>query len=124
MDQMVFTEFTKLVESAPQGGAGVIIPVYRRALADMLTPVSAFVRLKRNSNYSFLLESVEGGERFARYSFLGRNPLEILSVTDGKESLRTNGNGIESDGNGIESLRAKLAAYDPIDVPGLPPFTG
>ena len=52
---------------------GNLIPVYREIVADMETPVSAFLKINRGGN-SFLLESVEGGQRLARYSFIGTEP--------------------------------------------------
>ena len=54
------------------------VPVYKRILADLLTPISAYMRLGNNSNYSFILESVEKGDRYGRYSFIGRNPQIII----------------------------------------------
>src|ERR1051326_3341702 len=53
---------------------GNVVPVVRSVLADLHTPVGTFMRVAANSRYSFLLESVEGGERIARYSFLGAEP--------------------------------------------------
>ena len=53
---------------------GNVIPVYKSVIADFLTPVSAFLKLERERSHAFLLESVEGGERIARYSFLGGDP--------------------------------------------------
>ncbi|MEO1023418.1 MAG: anthranilate synthase component I, partial [Bacteroidota bacterium] len=50
------------------------VPVYRRLLADILTPVSLFLSIREGAEFPFLLESVEGGEQIARYSFLGINP--------------------------------------------------
>jgi len=62
----------------------IVVPVTRRLSADLLTPVAAFLSLRRSSTYCFLLESVEGGEKVARYSFIGRNPyLTIRSVDNG-----------------------------------------
>src|SRR3989338_6927337 len=65
-------EFIKL------SAKGNLIPVYRETLADFETPLSAFSKIEK-SDYSFLLESVEGGERIARYSFLGSAPSLIFS---------------------------------------------
>ncbi|PYS68786.1 MAG: anthranilate synthase component I [Acidobacteria bacterium] len=67
-----FEEFEK------QAGQGNVVPVVRSVLADLHTPVGAFMRIAGNSPYSFLLESVEGGERIARYSFLGADPEMIV----------------------------------------------
>jgi len=57
---------------------GNVVPVVRSVLADLQTPVGAFMRIARDSQYAFLLESVEGGERIARYSFLGAEPEMIV----------------------------------------------
>src|SRR6186997_2695114 len=57
---------------------GNVVPVVRSVLADLHTPVGAFMRVAGDSAYSFLLESVEGGERIARYSFLGAEPEMIV----------------------------------------------
>src|SRR5574341_351082 len=58
-------------------GAGTVVPVYREILADMETPVSAFRKID-SGNYAFLLESVEGGEQWGRFSFLGSNPSVVF----------------------------------------------
>lgn len=65
------------------------IPVYRVMMADTVTPVSLFLKIRKNSRYPFLLESVEGGEQIARYSFLGRNPYQVLRYQHGKATLST-----------------------------------
>ncbi len=57
---------------------GNVVPVVRSVLADLHTPVGTFMRIAGNSPYAFLLESVEGGERIARYSFLGAEPEMIV----------------------------------------------
>jgi len=61
-----------------EAGQGNVVPVVRSVLADLLTPVGAFIRLAADRPYSFLLESIEGGERIARYSFLGTDPEMIV----------------------------------------------
>ena len=63
------------------------MPVFAELPADLDTPLSAYLRL-RPGPYSFLLESVEGGEKWARYSFLGTDPLMVLSAKDGRVTLR------------------------------------
>ena len=69
------SSFEKFEREARQGN---VVPVVRSVLADLQTPVGAFMRIARNSQYAFLLESVEGGERIARYSFLGAEPEMIV----------------------------------------------
>ncbi|HEV2763733.1 MAG TPA: anthranilate synthase component I family protein [Pyrinomonadaceae bacterium] len=73
---------------------GNVVPVVRAVLADLQTPVGAFMRVSEGARYSFLLESVEGGERVARYSFLGANPQMVVRgrgrqtvVEQGEESV-------------------------------------
>ncbi len=61
-----------------EAGRGNVVPVVRSVLADLQTPVGAFLRIAGDARYAFLLESVEGGERVARYSFLGANPQMIV----------------------------------------------
>jgi len=74
---MTFETFKSLAETY------TAIPVYRRMLADILTPVSLYLSISNQAKFPFLLESVEGGEHLARYSFLGRNPYQVLRF-DGK----------------------------------------
>ena len=57
---------------------GTVVPVVKKFLADTETPVSAYIKIRDRSTYSFLLESVEGGEKIARYSFLGSDPYLIF----------------------------------------------
>jgi anthranilate synthase component 1 len=89
---------------------GNVVPVAAELLADLETPVSAYAKL-RTQGPSFLLESVEGGEHVSRYSFVGCNPRKILQARAG-------------DGDPLQALEAEMSRYRPVDVPGLPPFTG
>ncbi|MEE8412949.1 MAG: anthranilate synthase component I, partial [Dehalococcoidales bacterium] len=63
---------------------GNLVPVYREIMADMETPVSAYLKIARG-DHSFLLESVEGGERLARYSFIGTEPSIVLETGEGNK---------------------------------------
>ena len=104
---------------------GNLIPLYREILADYETPVSAFAKIDQGPT-AYLLESVAGGENWARYSFLGSGASAVireekgdLVLTRGKKSQR-----IASGGNPLERLRALMAEYRPVTVPGLPRFVG
>ena len=104
---------------------GNLIPLYREILADYETPVSAFTKIDHGPS-AYLLESVEGGENWARYSFLGsgspvviREDREDLLVTRGSRDRR-----ISSRGNPLERLREIMQEYRPVTVPGLPRFVG
>ncbi len=112
-------EFRKLAEK------GNLIPVYREILADMETPVSAFRKID-DGRYSFLLESVEGGEKWARYSFLGSRPSIVVRsfgtsveiIRNGKKEMRSFVH------DPLEAMKDILAEYRPVPNPGLPRFYG
>ncbi len=146
-----FAEFKKLADR------GNVVPVYRTIVADLLSPVSAFLSLSpqhgREVNrhpYSFLLESVEGGERVGRYTFFGIDPFQTVScrgnritvrrgeavaaVSDRRSGgrpatqsrLRATGRRLalqEETGNLFDFLRSLSARYHSVEIPGLPPFT-
>jgi anthranilate synthase component 1 len=101
------------------------IPVYRRLMADVLTPVSLFLRLRNNAHYPFLLESVEGGEQLARYSFLGRNPYQVLKYDGAKVSLEKEGEDVKQlDQPYFEALKQLTTQYREPKFPDLPRLTG
>ncbi len=92
---------------------GNLVPVYREVIADLETPVSAFLKIARGS-HSFLLESVEGGERLGRYSFLGTEPYRILRT----------GPGEQHQGDPLLAIEEELSRFKPVPVQGLPRFSG
>lgn len=100
------------------------VPVFRRLLADVLTPVSLFMNIREGAEFPFLLESVEGGENLARYSFIGRNPYQILKY-DGKETtLKRENDFITTDKNYFEVLKELTTAYSEPTLPELPRLKG
>ena len=105
-------------------GEGNLVPVYREILADMETPVSAFLKVARG-RYSFLLESVEGGEHVARYSFIGTEPRKVLRT--GPDLPPANGAVPTEDHGAVDPLKVvehELAGYRPVAVEGVPRFHG
>ncbi|MDZ7260763.1 MAG: anthranilate synthase component I [candidate division KSB1 bacterium] len=118
MEPMSFKQFKCL---ATQGN---VIPVCKSVLADLLTPVSAFLKLKGKSTQAFLLESVEGGERLGRYSFIGTNPFLIIRSTGENIEIIGNQRKKELQGNIFEELKTLMAGYHPVKVDGLPRFSG
>jgi anthranilate synthase component 1 len=104
---------------------GNLIPVYAELPADLDTPLSAFLRL-RPGPYAFLLESVEGGEKWARYSFLGSDPLMVLTGKGSRVTLRRPDGSAERlpPGNPLHALRDLLGRFHPVAAPGLPRFQG
>ncbi|MSP78364.1 MAG: anthranilate synthase component I [Dehalococcoidia bacterium] len=93
---------------------GNLVPVYRELNADLETPVTAYLKVARKP-YSFLLESVEGGERLARYSFIGTEPSWVLKTGAGQKAGEV---------DPLTLLQNKLANYKVVQVPGLPRFHG
>jgi anthranilate synthase component 1 len=117
-----FDEVSRLFEQ------GDLIPVYRILPADLETPVSVYLKLARPGEASFLLESVEGGEQVARYSFLGVNPAAILTARDHKVYEQRDGQTTIRDlapgKDPLDAIEAALVAFKPVPLPGLPRFVG
>jgi len=104
---------------------GNLIPVYAEILADTETPVSSFSKLK-DSDYAYLLESVEGGERIGRYSFLGSNPCLVfrsrgkrIEIIEGRKSKK-----FTTKLTPLDELKKLLNKYKFVRIPGLPRFCG
>ena len=121
-------EFRKL---AAQGN---LIPVTRRLLADIETPLSAYRKI-RGAGESFLFESVEGGEHIGRYSFVGCNPRALIRQTGNRVDIVENGKTVETFSvscaagaknvkDGLEVVERVMKKYRAVSVPGLPRFTG
>ncbi|MFO0753302.1 MAG: anthranilate synthase component I [Thermodesulfovibrionales bacterium] len=112
-----FDAFNKLASR------GNLISVYKEILGDVETPVSAFLTLNRRP--SFLLESVSGGEKWARYSFLGVDPALTL-ICEGKRAEIRSGGGVsvrEVD-DPLTLVKEILSRFKAVDTPGLPRFSG
>ena len=118
---MKITSFEEFKELAQRG---TFVPVCKEIVADLLTPVSAFLKIAEHADYAFLLESVEGGEHVARYSFLGKDPFLILRSRGGKTTLERAAQTTETDRPFIETLRTLMADFRSPFVPDLPRFTG
>ena len=111
---------------AERARVGGMVPVTRQVVLDGDTPVSAFAKLHQGS-YGFLLESLEGGERWARYTFLGTEPQEVFRYRGRECSRWTEESGwsvVEKDVAPLEHLAQLMRRYPPPDLPGLPRFTG
>jgi anthranilate synthase component 1 len=101
-----------------------VIPVYERITADLLTPVLAYLKIRRGSKFCFLLESVEGIGRLARYSFLGKNPLKIISNKKENIVVFENGKKQEIQRNIFRYLQEEIREYSRPKINDLPDFTG
>ncbi len=118
MKQTTFEEFVDLAKRA------TFVPVCKELVADLLTPVSAFLKIAEHSDYAFLLESVEGGEHVGRYSFLGKDPFLILRGKNGETAIEKAGITSKGEQPFIETLRDLMNGFQSPLVPGLPRFTG
>lgn len=119
---MITPDFTVFEKLARQGN---LIPVYQEILADMESPVSVMMKL-RSRPYAFLLESMEGGEKWGRYTFLGADPAVVFKVLGEDCLISTNGDQkrIKHQGNPLKILKNILDQYHPVPVEGLPRFYG
>lgn len=103
--------YPSLEEVKKRRHEGNLIPIYREIVADLETPVSAYLKISRGG-CSFLLESVEGGQRLARYSFIGTDPYKIITICE-KDQL-----------DPLPLIAAEIERYKVLAVPGLPRFYG
>ena len=101
-----------------------VVPVFKRLLADTLTPVSLFLNIREGAKYPFLLESVIGGENLARYSFLGRDPFQILEFDGEKTMLKNDEQSIEMESPYFNVLKYMTTAFSEPKIPELPRLTG
>jgi len=118
MIQPSYKEFCALAKQ------GNLIPLYQELLMDLETPLSFFKRLERD-RYSFLLESVEGSERWARYSFLGTRPYKIFKARRAEVEIIEGGKSQKLRSPApLEILEELLRGCRPVTVAGVPPFFG
>jgi anthranilate synthase component 1 len=102
-----------------------LIPVFEDVAADLETPVSAFLKIARG-DYAFLLESVRGGEKWGRYTFLGSDPFLVMRARKNRMDIIRPGRGVEvrSAANSFEELRAEVKRFRSPELPNLPRFFG
>ncbi|MBZ5645825.1 MAG: anthranilate synthase component I [Acidobacteriia bacterium] len=112
-----YNEFARVAKDA------TLVPLSRTITADLQTPVSAFLSVAAKEPYSFLLESVEGGEKIGRYTFLGARPYMIVRSRGPEVEVERRGRCERREGNVFEVVRQLLTAHRPAHIEGLPPFT-
>lgn len=118
-EQHVFTDLI---------GVSDLVPVFRTIIADLDTPLTIFAKVAGSDPYAFLFESMEGGEKWGRYSFIGLDPL--LTFTSIRDCVRIEYPGLSEGGeertgvNPLDELRQLLASFSVSDAPGLPRFYG
>lgn len=114
---MNFQEFEKLAQP------GRVVPIYQKMNADFITPVSAYLKVKESGVCSFLLESVEKGERLGRYSFIGFNPIQIFSARKPSTVMHNMSSNACTQEDFFQIIRLRLGKYQAISIEGLPRFT-
>jgi anthranilate synthase component 1 len=122
------TTFEEFKNLARQGN---IIPIYEELMADTETPVSVYLKIKDESPYSFLLESVEGGEKIGRYTFIGYNPFMVFEIRGKSFSIKPRHPDVQvlptlvdSSMPPLEALKKIFAHCKTVPIEGLPRFTG
>jgi len=112
-----YKEFSRLAREA------TLVPVVKSVMADLLTPVSAFLAISQGEKDAFLLESAERGEQIGRYTFLGARPYRKLQSRGSKVTLEDGRKRSQREGNVFEIADQLLHQHQPAVVAGLPPFT-
>jgi anthranilate synthase component 1 len=112
-----FKEFSSLAREA------TLVPVVKSVMADLLTPVSAFLAISRGEKDAFFLESIERGEQIGRYSFLGARPYMRLHARVDQVVIERGKKREIRQGNVLQVAKLLLQQHRPATVPGLPPFT-
>ncbi|MEH2204515.1 MAG: anthranilate synthase component I family protein [Nostoc sp.] len=119
---MVFPDFSEFSQLALQGN---FVPVYQEWVADLDTPVSAWYKVCAGQPYSFLLESIEGGEKLGRYSLVGCDPVWVLEARGDRTTQKNrDGSQVVFAGDPFTALAECLAPYHPVKLPQLPPGIG
>ena len=118
MTQTSFADFQALATK------GTFVPVWKEVRADLLTPLSAFLKVAEHSDHAFLFESVEGGEQIARYSFLGKDPFSVIRSRGNVTLVEERGCVRTVDVPFLSHLRSVMGDYQAPLVPELPRFTG
>ena len=116
---MMQPPFEDIEELARQGS---VIPVHKDILGDLLTPAAAFLRVAQGRSRVFLLESVEGGERLARYSFIGWDPFLAIHGSGNTIVTEELGEIRQETGRPYEKMREISRRYRSVPLPDLPPF--
>ena len=115
---MILEEFEELAKTHS------VVPVFERITADLLTPVLAYLKIRSTGSNHFLLESVEGIGRLARYSFIGKNPRKVFYNHDKKLTVVENGQKTELDKDIFEFISEEISKFDQPVIDGLPDFSG
>lgn len=117
-------QFPSYRASKKLASEGNLVPLVASMPADLETPVGVYMKLARGAKASFLLESVEGGERSARYSFIGVNPRAVFTGSGERYIYREAGKTQKLTGDPYALIKSQVAHIRPVSTPELPPFAG
>src|ERR1700744_5364674 len=117
---MIFPDYRQFQALAEKSS---LVPVAKTVAADLRTPVSAFLNIAADEPRAFLLESVEGGEKVGRYTFLGVRPYMVLRARGTQITIERGGKKQQVEGSVFKVLDGLLREHTPAHGPGLPPFT-
>ena len=117
---MVRPEYNQFARLAARA---TLVPVVKTVTADLLTPVSAFLAIAQNQPNAFLLESVEGGEKIGRYTFLGADPYMSVRSSGAYVTIQQGSQRKQRQGNIFQTVKDLLRTHRPATFEGLPPFT-
>ncbi len=115
MDKQEFKELAKNYN---------VIPVYETITADLLTPVLAYLKIRQKGDFSFLLESVEGIGRLARYSFIGHTPSQVITYDKNQIIIKDSSNNITEENDLLNYLSNQINSFKHPQISDLPDFTG
>jgi anthranilate synthase component 1 len=115
--------FPSLEDFKKMAKSGSVVPVWRDVLADTETPVSAFLKID-DGHDAFLLESVEGGEKLGRFSFLGVRPRAVIKGKGRSVEIIEGGKATIKEGDPIDIVKSYMSAFKASDLPGAPKFCG
>jgi anthranilate synthase component 1 len=113
-----YSETIRLAKEYP------IIPICKEVYADITTPIALLLKLSQKSNRYFLLESIEGGEKWGRYSFIGFDPIAHVKCKDGEITIEDDGRKVMHSSDPLGVLREYLSKYKAPRLPEIPPFAG
>jgi anthranilate synthase component 1 len=118
MHKPTFEDFRNLARDAG------LVPIFREIIADLDTPLTIFAKVAGEKSHAFLLESLEGGEEWGRYSFIGLDPLVTMESTGADIVVQWPGGGEKQQGDPVEALKRLLASFRACNTDYLPRFFG
>ena len=118
---MYLPDLTNFIENAKKAG---LVPVYREIVADLDTPLTVFAKVAGKDSHAFLFESLEGGEKWGRYSFIGLDPIATFESNNDTIIINREGNVSQLQGDPLDELKKLLESFGVSNSGSLPRFYG